>query len=149
MSDQSSKDLKGYANDFNQMNTIQKRLTQSTDRFSDPPTSTTSNTPKQPRRLQNMFDVGDSEDEESAVTQKEEEEQETVISEQIPKKLKAGVQFPDQLEQRFYHQNPKPPIDEEDEEEDELPPPPPTRKERLLNYLHVKFPSRIVRRVLK
>ncbi|KAI8368926.1 hypothetical protein BD560DRAFT_398090 [Blakeslea trispora] len=112
-----------------------------------PSIKSTSNTPKQPRRLQDMFDVGDSEEEEESLTEKGEDNEKTVDVEQTPKKLKTAVQFPDQLEQRFYHQNPKPPVDEEDEES--LSPPPPTRKEKLLNYLHAKFPSRIVRRVLK
>jgi uncharacterized membrane protein YgaE (UPF0421/DUF939 family) len=98
-----------------------------------------------------MFNISDS-------SQEEEEEEEEKVTEKadiplpppdtvINKKVKSTVQFPVDLEQRFYHQDPKPPVEEEEEEDQD--PLPPSRKEQLLNYLHVKFPSRIVRRVLK
>lgn len=131
------------------------------DRFSDPKMNTiiTPPTPIQPRRLQDMFNIGDSSHEEE-----EEEEEDSTTSgnagveekkrpnnefqNTIPNKIKSTVQFTPDLEQRFYHQYPKPPV-EEVEDDDLTPPPPPSRKERLIKYLHVKFPSRIVRRVLK
>ncbi|KAL9538401.1 hypothetical protein MBANPS3_010960 [Mucor bainieri] len=105
-----------------------------------------------------MFNVGDSshdegdddddqddQDASTASVEATEKKQPTIPS----SKVKSTVQFPPELEQRFYHQYPKPPIDEEDQESPPPPPPPPSRKERLIKYLHVKFPSRIVRRVLK
>ncbi|KAI8876515.1 hypothetical protein K501DRAFT_231909 [Backusella circina FSU 941] len=63
-----------------------------------------------------------------------------------PRKLHSKVQFDADLEKLFYDCSPKPPVEEEEEIQ---PPPPPTKKERVLAYLHVKFPSRIVQRVLK
>lgn len=105
-----------------------------------------------------MFDIGgesspDEEEEEQEDTNDKHHSESTTTTAttnndnnyNIPKP-KSRVQFPIQLEQRFDLKGPKPPVEEEDEEEQPLPP---SRKERLLHYLHVKFPSRIVRRVLK
>ena len=84
-------------------------------------------------RLQHMFQLGED---------SSHDEEDTDTSKTIPKCR--NVQFPPHLEQRFYVDEPKPPM-----EEQVTPPSPPTKKERVLHYLHVKFPSRIVRRVLK
>ncbi|KAL7315805.1 hypothetical protein PS15m_004979 [Mucor circinelloides] len=103
-----------------------------------------------------MFNVGDSshdeDEEDTSTTSVEPMEKKNINSEykqHIPNKVKSTVRFPLELEQRFYHQYPKPPIDEADDDQEAPPPPPPSRKERLIKYLHIKFPSRIVRRVLK
>ncbi|KAI8641877.1 hypothetical protein BD408DRAFT_417551 [Parasitella parasitica] len=126
--------------------------------FSDPELNTiiTPPTPIQPTKLQDMFKLGDSshdDDEEEEEKSTFDKAKKTTTSDNktmIPNKIKSTVQFPPNLEQRFYFQHPKPPI--EQVEELEKPPPSPSplsRKERLIKYLHVKFPSRIVRRVLK
>ncbi|KAI8388044.1 uncharacterized protein BYT42DRAFT_558741 [Radiomyces spectabilis] len=57
------------------------------------------------------------------------------------------VTFPPKLEQRFNPPNPQ--GCDQGSDEDQNPDPLPTRTERLLEYLHEKFPSRVVRRVLK
>lgn len=69
------------------------------------------------------------------------------IPPQTPTTKSNNVQFPTQLEEHFYTSYPKPPIEDEEKEDDI--PKIPSKKEKLLNYLHDKFPSRIVRRVLK
>ncbi|GAA5794766.1 hypothetical protein HPULCUR_000112 [Helicostylum pulchrum] len=112
-------------------------------------------TPTPPRvRLQNMFQVGEEEEsnDETATTSTSSERNkrkllpDPTLDGHIPKP-KSKVQFPIDLEHRFYHLDPKPPMEEEEAED--LPVPPPSRKERVLAYLHLKFPSRIVRRVIK
>lgn len=67
----------------------------------------------------------------------------------IPKHKINKVQFPIDMEQKFYIQDPNTPNEESENEPTTPPPPEPTQKEKILHYLHVKFPSRIVRRVLK
>ncbi|KAI9480972.1 MAG: hypothetical protein EXX96DRAFT_199060 [Benjaminiella poitrasii] len=133
-------------------------VTQSNEQFFDPasvPAATTIVIPPTPveprRRLQDMFIIGESNNEEQSTTEEESNTTNTktdnTAENNIPKKTRSTVQFPADLEKRFYHQDPKPPIDEVEEKESL--PLQPTRKERLINYLHVKFPSRIVRRVVK
>lgn len=96
-----------------------------------------------------MFQIGEESSHDDEETAGEEEKEKKVhesndMNDDYIPKVKSKVQFPIDLEQRFYHLDPKPPI----EELEELPPLP-SRKEKILDYLHVKFPSRIVRRVLK
>lgn len=101
-----------------------------------------------------MFQVGEEEDyyDETATTSTSSEKNkrkllaDPTLDGHIPK-AKSKVQFPIDLEHRFYHLDPKPPVEYE-AEADELPAPP-SRKERVLAYLHLKFPNRIVRRVIK
>ncbi|CEP15871.1 hypothetical protein [Parasitella parasitica] len=113
----------------------------------EPHTIITPPTPVQPRRLQDMFNMDDSsnDDQEKPTL----DQQQKAAKKPASNKIKSTVQFPPDLEQRFYLQYPKPPVEQADEHEKTPPSLPPTRKERLIKYLHVKFPSRIVRRVLK
>lgn len=97
-------------------------------------------------RLQTMFQIGTEsspEDDDEDTAAEEEKKRVKCDMDEMPK-VKSKVQFPIELEHRFYHLDPKPPVEELEE-----PIPVPSRKEKVLNYLHVKFPSRIVRRVLK
>lgn len=96
-----------------------------------------------------MFQIGDDsshddEEEEETVGEEEKKPVQMDSSDNYIPKVKSKVQFPIDLEHRFYHLDPKPPVEELEEA-----PPLPSRKEKILDYLHVKFPSRIVRRVLK
>lgn len=95
-----------------------------------------------------MFQIGDDsshdDDEEETVGEEEKKPVQMDSSDNYIPKVKSKVQFPIDLEHRFYHLDPKPPVEELEEA-----PPLPSRKEKILDYLHVKFPSRIVRRVLK
>jgi hypothetical protein len=59
---------------------------------------------------------------------------------------KGHVTFRDNLYQHFQPNNQDPPFLKVPEEQ---PPSSVSKKERLLDYLHKKFPSRVVRRVLK
>ncbi|KAG1470593.1 hypothetical protein G6F56_002589 [Rhizopus delemar] len=94
-----------------------------------------------PVRLQDMFRIGtnsDSGTEEESTTASEDPNQ------NIPTKTR--VQFPIDLEQRFCPTYPKPPLEDEEEQEEEKKP---SKKEKWIEYIHKKFPSRIIRRVLK
>ncbi|KAI9281806.1 Fusaric acid resistance protein-like-domain-containing protein [Sporodiniella umbellata] len=77
----------------------------------------------------------------------EEEESTTEVNDsnqQFPTKTR--VQFPDELEQRYCPTYPKPPIEDEEEEEEDKKV---SRKDRWIQYIETKIPSRIFRRVLK